>query len=281
MSEERFEHVIDSRRSGKLLDVAELIRYRDLIKLFVRRTFVTQYRQTILGPAWAVIQPLFTTVIFTLVFGNLAGLSPEGVPTFIFYLAGSVLWTYFSGALTATANTFVNNAHIMGKVYFPRLVMPISTVVGQLISFAIQFVMFLGFYVYYLIIGSDLAPNLWLLMTPLLILHLALLALAVGIIICALTTKYRDLLVAIRFGVTIWMYATPIAYSMEIVPESITWLFMLNPVTPIVVMFRYAFLGVGEACTMYLGISALSTALLMLAGLYLFGRVEKTFMDTI
>mgnify|MGYP002869325258 CR=1 FL=1 len=281
MSEERFDHVIDSRRSGKLPDLAELIRYRDLIKLFVRRTFVTQYRQTILGPGWAIIQPLITTVIFMLVFGNLAGLSPEGVPTFIFYLAGSVLWTYFSGALTSTANTFVNNAHIMGKVYFPRLVMPISTVVGQLISFAIQFVMFLGFFIYYLATGSGIEPNLWLLMTPLLILHLALLALAVGIIICALTTKYRDLLVAIRFGVTIWMYATPIAYSMDIVPESVTWLFMLNPVTPIVVMFRYAFLGVGAHCIGYLGISALSTALLMFAGLYLFGRVEKTFMDTI
>lgn len=277
----RFQTWITPKR--KLLDfnLQELWRYRDLILLFVRRTFVAQYKQTILGPAWAVIQPLFTTVIFTIVFGNLAGLAPEGVPTFVFYLSGSVLWNYFSGCLTGTSTTFTANAAILGKVYFPRLVMPISTVISNMISFAIQFCFFLFFFTYYLIAGDSIHPNGLVLLTPLLLLHLALLSLGVGIIISALTTKYRDLVMMISFGVQLWMYATPIAYDMAIIPEKYLFIYMANPVTPIVNMFRYAYLGVGQPYWEHYGVSVIVTLCILILGVILFNRVEKTFMDTV
>ena len=279
--QQQFETVITPKRAWFDLNLKELLRYRDLIVLFVRRTFVSQYKQTILGPAWAVIQPLLTTVVLTVVFGNIAGLAPAGVPSFAFYLCGSIAWGYFSTCLTATSTTFTSNAAILGKVYFPRLVMPISTVLSQLISFAVQFCFFLLFLLYYIVTGANVNPNWWMLLTPVLLLHLALLSLGVGIIISALTTKYRDLAMVVSFGVQLWMYATPVAYDLTLIPERFLGLYMLNPVTPVITMFRYAFLGVGVPHLAAYGISWIVTLVVLLLGVMLFNRVEKTFMDTV
>lgn len=281
MEEKKFQTVIEPK--NKLLDfkLQEVWDYRDLVMLFVRRTFVAQYKQTILGPAWAIIQPLFTTVIFTFVFGNLAGLAPSGIPTFIFYLCGSIAWTYFSGCLTATSTTFTANSSIMGKVYFPRLVMPISTVISQLIAFAIQAIFFIVFLIYYYVIGADVQPNVYILLTPVLILQLALLGLGFGIIISALTTKYRDLAMVVGFGTQIWMYLTPIAYDIGIIPERLMDIYMLNPVTPIICMIRYAFLGIGDLQLKYYMMSWVVTILVVFVGIIMFNKVEKTFMDTV
>ena len=279
--QQQFETVITPKRAWFDLNLKELLRYRDLIVLFVRRTFVSQYKQTVLGPAWAIIQPLLTTVVLTVVFGNIAGLAPAGVPSFAFYLCGSIAWGYFSACLTATSTTFTSNAAILGKVYFPRLVMPISTVLSQLISFAVQFLFFLLFLIYYIATGANVHPNGWILLTPVLLLHLALLSLGVGIIISALTTKYRDLAMVVSFGVQLWMYATPVAYDLTLIPDQFLGLYMLNPVTPVITMFRYAFLGVGEPPLVAYGISWIVTLAVLLLGVMLFNRVEKTFMDTV
>lgn len=281
MNKTNFDTVIKPKTNFLDLKLKEVWKYRDLVMLFVRRTFVAQYKQTILGPAWAVIQPLFTTVIFTVVFGNLAGLAPSGVPSFIFYLCGSIAWGYFSGCLTATSSTFTANSSILGKVYFPRLVMPVATVISQLISFGIQFVFFLMFLVFFLVTGSGLQPNIYLLLTPLLVIQLACLGLGFGIIVSALTTKYRDLAMLIGFGVQIWMYLTPVAYDISIIPDKYMFLYMLNPVTPVICMFRHAFLGVGEPNLIYYGISWVVTFVVLFVGIVLFNRVEKTFMDTV
>lgn len=278
---QEYKTVIKPKRAWFDLNLKELFRYRDLIMLFVRRTFVSQYKQTILGPAWAVIQPLLTTVVLTVVFGNIAGLAPSGVPTFAFYMCGSIAWGYFSSCLTATSHTFTANSAILGKVYFPRLVMPVSTVLSQLISFAVQFCFFLIFLFYYLITGANVHPNWWVLLTPVILLHLALLSLGVGIIISALTTKYRDLAMVVGFGVQLWMYATPVAYDLSMIPEQFLGVYMLNPVTPVITLFRYAFLGVGEPHFAAYGISWLITIAVLFVGILLFNRVEKTFMDTV
>ncbi len=278
---QEYKTVIKPKRAWFDLNLKELFRYRDLIMLFVRRTFVSQYKQTILGPAWAVIQPLLTTVVLTVVFGNIAGLAPSGVPTFAFYMCGSIAWGYFSSCLTATSHTFTANSAILGKVYFPRLVMPVSTVLSQLISFAVQFCFFLIFLFYYLITGANVHPNWWVLLTPVILLHLALLSLGVGIIISALTTKYRDLAMVVGFGVQLWMYATPVAYDLSMIPERFLGVYMLNPVTPVITLFRYAFLGVGEPHFAAYGISWLITIAVLFVGILLFNRVEKTFMDTV
>jgi lipopolysaccharide transport system permease protein len=278
--EQSFTTVIEPKT--KLLDfhLKEVLNYKDLIFLFVKRNFVSQYKQTILGPAWALIQPLLTTVVFTVVFGNLAGLAPGGVPSFLFYMSGNIAWGYFSGCLTSTANTFTGNAGIFGKVYFPRLVMPISTVLTNLISFAIQFGMFLVFLVINWIKG-DVNPTLHMLMLPVLLAHMAMLSLGVGIIISSLTTKYRDLKMLVGFGVSLWMYGTPVAYDIGIVPEKYMGLYMLNPMTPVINTFRKAFLGIGTFDLTHYLISWGITFAVLVVGIILFNRVEKTFMDTV
>lgn len=278
---EKFTTVIKPQSGWFDFDLKELVRYRDLIFLFVKRNFTAHYKQTILGPAWAIIQPFLTTVIFTVVFGNMAGLAPEGVPSFLFYLAGTVVWQYFSGCLTLTAGTFTSNAAILGKVYFPRLVMPVSTVLSQLISFAIQMVFFLCFWVYYLIIPSGVQPNVYMLLFPLLVLQLAMLSLGCGIIISACTTKYRDLAMLVGFGTQLWMYATPVAYDISIIPEKWLSLYMCNPVTPVVMTMRYAFLGAGSFDLHAYLTGWITTLVLLFFGVILFSRVEKTFMDTV
>ncbi len=279
--EQQFTTVIKPKNGWFELNLGELLRYRDLIFLFVKRNFTARYKQTILGPAWAIIQPLFTSVIFTMVFGNIAGLAPAGVPSFIYYFSANIIWQYFSGCLTATSGTFTANAGILGKVYFPRLVMPISAVLSQLIAFAIQFAFFLGFWVYYLIVPSGLEPNGCILLLPLLILQLAMLGLGFGIIVAACTTKYRDLAMLVGFGTQLWMYATPIAYDISYIPQNWMGLYMLNPVTPVVMAMRYAFLGTGYFDMGYYLLGWATTLVVLFIGVILFSRVEKTFMDTV
>lgn len=278
--EQKFTTVIVPKTKWFDFHLKEVLRYRDLIFLFVKRNFVSQYKQTILGPAWALIQPLLTTVVFTVVFGNIAGLAAEGAPSFLFFMCGNIAWSYFSGCLTATANTFTGNSGVFGKVYFPRLVSPISTVLTNLISFAIQFFMFLVFLVIYWIRG-EVQPTLYALMLPLLLLHMAMLSLGVGIIISSLTTKYRDLKMLVGFGVSLWMYGTPVAYDIGIIPEKYMSLYMLNPMTPIINTFRQAFLGLGSFDLPHYLISWFVTVIVLFVGLTLFNRVEKTFMDTV
>lgn len=201
------------------LRLGELLQYRDLIYLFVYRDFVAQFKQTILGPAWHIVQPLLTTIMFTIVFGNIAKLSTDGVPPFLFYMAGTVIWTYFANVLTRTSDTFIANANIFGKVYFPRLVMPVATLVSQLIGFSVQFLFFLCFVAWYALGASGVSPNAWMLITPLLLLMMASLGMGLGIIISSLTTRYRDLKVLVSFGVQLAMYATPVVYPISTVPE--------------------------------------------------------------
>lgn len=262
------------------INLKELWKYRDLISLFVKRNFISHYKQTILGPAWAIIQPLLTTVIFTVVFGSMAGLAADGVPSFLFYMSGTVAWTYFSTCLTQTADTFTGNAGILGKVYFPRLVMPISTILTNLISFSIQFAMFLCFLVFYWFRG-EAHLSLYVLLFPLLIAQMAMLSLGCGIIISALTTKYRDLKMLVSFGVQLWMYGTPVAYDMRIIPKKYMSLYMLNPMTPIINTFRKAFLGCGDFLIKYYIYGWVITLIIMFVGIIMFNRVEKTFMDTV
>lgn len=285
MSKE-FKTVLTGKRALFDFKWKELYEYRDLIGLFVKRDFISLYKQTILGPLWAIIQPLLTTVVYTLIFGNVADLAAPGVPTFLFYLSGNIFWIYFSTALTATANTFVNNSSILGKVYFPRLIMPISTVLSNLITFGIQFAFLIGFLIFYICSGTAVAINLYALMFPLLVIQIVLLSLGFGVIVSSLTTKYRDLKMLISFGLQLWMYACPVAYdmfSMGIFAPggSLHTLYMLNPITPIINVFRYGFLGIGQIEWSFYIIGWVITILIFLVGVLLFNRVEKTFMDTI
>ena len=280
--------VIDSKHRLFDLHLKETFHYRDLIALFVKRDFTALYKQTVLGPAWAIIQPLFTTVVFTIVFGNLAKLTTADVagdfiiPSFLFYMAGNICWTYFSGTVTATSNTFIANSAIMGKVYYPRLVTPIATALSQMIAFAIQFVMLILILIFYLIRGgTSLQVTPMLLLLPLVILQMVMLAVGFGIIISSLTTKYRDLTHMVGFGLQLWQYASPIAYGLGLIPEKYLWLYMINPVTPIITTFRYALFGFGYFNIMYYLISWSVTLGLFFIGVVLFSRIERTFADTI
>ena len=281
MQNENWTTIIKPKTGWFDINLKELIQYKDLIVMFVKRDFKTMYKQTILGPLWIIINPLMTTLMFTVVFGNIANIPTDGMPQIVFYMLGTTVWTYFSSCLTKTSSTFTGNAAIFGKVYFPRLVTPISTVISGLINFGVQFLMFLGFMAYFMIKGSPIEPNLWILITPLLLVQLAALALGFGIIISSMTTKYRDLAVLVTFGVQLWMYATPVVYPASQIGGKLKTLMMLNPVSPIVESFRYAFLGSGSIPWNYLGISVVTTLVVLFAGVVLFSRVEKTFMDTV
>ena len=269
------------------LNLGEVLKYRDLIFLLVKRNFVSQYKQTILGPTWAIIQPLLTTVVFTFIFGNVAKLADCGaVPTFLFYMCGNITWGYFSGCLGGTSNTFVANSGVMGKVYFPRLCMPISTVLSQLIGFGIQFVMFIAFLIIFLFIpGYSVGINLWVLAYPILIIQMAALGFGVGTIISSLTTKYRDLQFLVGFGMSLWMYGTPVAYSLKLFGQGsiLYWISRFNPMTPIIELARYGFLGAeaGSVDFPALIVSWAVTIALALVGIIKFNKVERTFMDTV
>ncbi|MBQ8088996.1 MAG: ABC transporter permease [Clostridia bacterium] len=278
--------VIRPRRRWLDIDIKGVYQYRDLIWLLVKRYFTLIYRQTVLGPLWVLLQPLLTTTIFTVVFGTIAGLPTDGMPKFLFYMAGSILWQFFSGCLTSTSNTFISNRNLFGKVYFPRLCMPISTVVSQLLNFLVQFAVFVGLVaVYALQPGTAVKPNGALIaLTPLLLLQLALLGLGFGIIVSALTTRYRDLAMLVGFGTHLWMYFSPVTYSSSMVAQRFPqWarFYQLNPITPIIDLFRAAWLGAGSASARYMGISAGLTLLVLFLGVMLFSHTEKTFMDTV
>lgn len=263
------------------LHLGQLWRYRDLVLLFVRRDFVSVYKQTILGPLWFLLQPLLTTVMFTLVFGRLAGIPTDGVPPFLFYMTGLLPWNYFAGCLSQTSNTFVANANLFGKVWFPRLTIPIAIVVNNLITFAIQFGLLLSFYVFFLVRGAPIAPTWALLAMPLLVVQLAALGLGCGIIVSSLTTKYRDLVQLVNFGVQLWMFATPVVYPSSRIPARWMWIVTVNPMAPVIEQFRHATLGtpsVGLSATIA---SVGATLILLLLGLILFSRVERSFVDTV
>ncbi len=261
--------------------LGQLWRYRDLISLFVWRDFVSVYKQTILGPAWHVVRPLFTTLIFTVVFGRIAALSTDGAPQFLFYMVGNVAWTYFANSLDNTAKTFVSNAALLGKVYFHRLVIPISLVISNLIAFGIQFTILLVVMAGYLITGHPLHVTAWLFAIPLLLLVLAGYSLGGGIIVCAMTTKYRDLNYLISFGIQSLMYLTPVIFPLSAVPERYRWMANLNPLTPIFEGFRLGLLGVGTVTVSGLAVSFAVMLGVLAVGAMMFTRVERTFMDTV
>lgn len=273
--------VIRPRRNWLDLRLGELWAYRDLVMLFVWRDFVSQYKQTILGPLWYLIQPILTTITFTVIFGRLAGLSTDGIPEFLFYMAGTVVWSYFSACLTKTSNTFTGNAAIFGKVYFPRLAVPVSILFSNLLSFAIQFALFLAILFWFWIRGAAIAPNIWILTMPLLLVIMAGLGLAAGIIISSLTTRYRDLQFLVAFGAQLLMYATPVIYPLSALPEQYRWIMVLNPMTSIVEAFRFICLGSGTFDLLHLAYSAAVMVVALLLGVVLFNRVEQTFMDTV
>jgi len=263
------------------LHLGDLWRYRDLVMLFVRRDFVSQYKQTILGPLWFIIQPLLTTLTFTVIFGNIAQLSTDGLPKILFYLSGITAWSYFADCLTKTSETFNANASIFGKVYFPRLAVPVSIVISNLIRFGIQLGVFLGFYSYFLVRGTAIHPTQALWLMPLLVLLMAALGLGSGIIVSSLTTRYRDLRFLVQFGVQLLMYSTPVVYPLAKVPDHYRWIMVVNPMTSIIETFRHALLGTGVLDWRQLGYTGAATAVLLGAGVLLFNHVEKTFMDTV
>ena len=278
--------IIRPRRGWFDIDFRELIRYRDLIFLMVKRNFTVLYKQTILGPAWVIIQPLLTTLVFTVVFGNIAGLPTDGMPKFLFYMAGNICWHYFANCLTTTSTTFVTNRDLFGKVYFPRLCMPFSTVLTELINFFVQYALFLVFVIWYATRPNpSVIPNWRLIMlTPLILMQLGVLGLGFGIIISALTTKYRDLAMLVTFGVHLWMYGTPVTYSTSLIAEkfpNLLGVYMLNPITPIIELFREAYLGTQVYSYRYNLLSVGVTLLVFLLGVVLFSHTEKTFMDTV
>ena len=272
---------ISSERKWFDLNLKEVWQYRDLILLFTKRSFTVTYKQTILGPAWIFLNPLLSSIMYAVVFGGIAGIGTDGIPQLLFYLCGNAIWHFFSSSLTKNANTFTSNAGVFGKVYFPRLTVPVSNVLSSGIQFAIQMLLTLIFLVYYVFMGA-VHPNwgAWLLI-PVVLVHLGMLGLGCGMIISSLTTKYRDLTVLVGFGVSLWMYATPVIYPMSEVDGLLKTILMVNPVTAPVELFRYAVLGVGSVNWLFYGISWVLTIVVTLLGIMIFNRVEKTFMDTV
>lgn len=276
-----FDTVITSKRGWFEINIRELIHYRDLILMFVKRNFVANYKQTILGPSWAIIQPLLTTVVFTIVFGRLAKLPTDGIPPFLFYMCGNIAWGYFAGCLHLTANTFTANAHVMGKVYFPRLVMPLSSVLSQLIQFSIQFMFFIVFIIYYSFLNHTPYITWNVFIMPLLLFQMAMLGLGCGVIVSSLTTKYRDLHHLVAFGIQLWMYGTPVVYTIDMVPVKWRSLYLCNPMVIVIESFRNMFFGSSVVTITDIALSWGITILIASFGILLFNRVEKTFMDTI
>ena len=264
------------------LNLKEVWQYRDLIWLFTQRTFVVTYKQTILGPAWIFLNPLISSVIYAFVFGGIAGIGTDGVPSILFYLAGNAIWSYFASCVTKNASTFTANAGVFGKVYFPRLTMPISNVLSSGIQFGVQMLLVLAFLLFYVVTGQ-VHPNwgAWLLV-PVVLVHLGVLGLGCGIIISSLTTKYRDLAILVNFGVQLWMYITPVVYPMSQLGDGLMkTVLMINPVTAPVELFRYAVLGQGAVMPGYLLLSGAVSVAVLLIGIIIFNKVEKTFMDTV
>ncbi|MBR4491627.1 MAG: ABC transporter permease [Bacteroidales bacterium] len=286
--EEQWTTVIKPRNKLFEVNLKEVWAYRDLLTLFVKRDIITQYKQTILGPLWWLIQPALTVIMYMVVFGGIAGIPTDGIPQPLFYLAGVCMWQYFADCLNKTSNTFVSNANIFGKVYFPRLIMPISNTVSNLVRFGIQFGLFVIVYLFYVIGGTVACPNWYMLLFPLLVLMMAGLAVGFGIIISSMTTKYRDLQILFTFFVQLWMYATPIVYPLSQVKGKVVAGFDLynvmciNPVTPVIETFKHAALGAGEFIGWgWLAYSFGFMVLVLALGILIFNKVQKSFMDTV
>lgn len=276
--------IINNHQSLFSIDLKEVWRYHDLLIMYVKRDIVTFYKQTILGPLWFVIQPILTTVMFMFVFGGIAGISTDGMPQAVFYLAGLVCWNYFADCLIKCSDTFNANQQIFGKVYFPRLVVPFSIVISNLIKMGIQFTLFIVVYLYYVFSLNSFHANWVLCIIPFLILMLGCLGLGFGLIISSMTTKYRDLRFLVSFGVQLWMYATPVIYPLSVMRENYPdkiWLVVVNPLTAIIETFKYGFTGVGVFEWTYLMYSLVASVFVLLVGAMVFNRVQKTFMDVI
>lgn len=272
---------ITPKRGLFSLKLKELIKYKDLIFLFVKRDFVTNYKQTLLGPLWIVISPLLSTIVFTVIFGMIANISTDGMPQFLFYMSGSIMWSFFSVNLSRASSMFLSNARLFSKVYFPRLSMSVSAIVYNTINFIIQFITFEILCTIFMATGANIRPNLFMLFIPLLLIQSALLGTGVGLIICSVTAKYRDLNILVGFGIQLWMYLTPIVYPISQIPQNLRRLFLLNPTAPIIECFRYSVLGSGSFPTVYLLISLAVTLILLVIGMTLFNQVEKNFIDMV
>ena len=269
-------------RSGLFeIDFKEIWRYRDLLMMYVKRDIITQYKQTILGPLWFFIQPILTTIMFGVVFGGIAHISTDGLPQPLFYLAGICIWNYFADCLNKTSTTFTTNQDIFGKVYFPRLIVPLSLAISNLVRFSIQLLLFIAVYLFYIFKGISIAPNIYLLLLPVLVLILAGLSLGFGILFSSLTTKYRDLTILLQFVVHLWMYATPVIYPLSTMKPQRQWIMALNPLTSVVETFKYATLGHGTFKWTQLGYSFGFMVTLMFVGILVFNRVQRSFMDTV
>ena len=277
---EQWDAVIESRHSLLDLNLKELWHYRDLLVLFVRRDFVTVYKQTILGPLWFFIQPILTTITFTIIFGNVAQLSTDGAPKLVFYMAGITLWNYFSTCLTSVSGVFNVNASIFGKVYFPRLIMPLTIVISNLMKFGVQFLLFLCFVGYYYS-QNEIRPNTWIAATPIVIILMALISMGIGLILSSMTTKYKDLNQLITFGVQLFMYATPVIYPSSSVPSAYQWVVELNPLVGLFDYMRFAYLGVGEFTILDLVYPSIFSIVILAIGVLVFNKTQKTFMATV
>lgn len=272
---------IKSNDSLFSVNLKEVWQYRDLLFMLVKKEFITFYKQTILGPIWFFIQPILTVLMYVVLFGQIAKLSTDGLPQIAFYLAGTIIWNYFSESLTKTSTIFKDNATVFGKIYFPRLIMPLSVVCSGLMKFAIQFILFVLVVLYYTFVTGTIYPNLWVLATPFLIILMAAFALGLGMIFSSLTTKYKDLTFLLTFGIQLGMYATPVVYPVSAMPEKYRWIIDVNPLTGIFECFRYGYLGSGDFKPSSLGLSTLLISILLVIGVLIFNKVEKSFMDTV
>ena len=284
MNNEDWTLIIKARAGWWNLRIGDIIRYKDLLFLFVRRDFVALYKQTVLGPLWFFIQPLFSTVIFTFVFSHVAGIPTDGIPPVLFYMTGVVAWTYFADCLNKTSNTFTGNVAVFGKVYFPRMVVPLSVIMSNLLKFGIQFALMLCFLGYYMFSGDEVHPNIYILLTPILLIMMAGLGLGFGLIVSSMTTKYRDLQFLIGFAVQLMMYITPIVFPLSFFKEQSIWIYRIvlaNPLTSIIETFKFAFLGNGIVDPMHLTYSFVFMIVLMIVGINIFHRVEKNFLDSV
>ena len=280
--EQRWTQFIRPQEKLWHVDLREIWQYRDLIELFVKRNIVVQYKQTILGPLWYIIQPILTVIMNMIVFGGIAGMSTDGMPQVVFYMAGNICWFYFSDCLNQTSTTFTANQAMFGKVYFPRLVVPIATVLSNLLRFGIQMCLFLLLYIYYFVSGTSISPNMYLLLLPLFVIMLAGLGLGFGILVSSMTTKYRDLTILFTFIVQLWMYATPIVYPLSMVSgDKLRMLILANPMTSVIEGFKYATLGQGFFSWMALGYSFCFMTILLVIGVVIFNKVQRSFMDTV
>jgi lipopolysaccharide transport system permease protein len=281
VSNDKWDITITSRRGYLDIDLGELWRYRDLLVMFVKKDIITVYKQTILGPIWFVVQPVLTSLMFLLIFNNIAKISTGNIPAILFYLVGNVLWSYFSETLNTTSRTFTDNASIFGKVYFPRLILPLSKVVSGLVKFLIQFGLFVIFLLYYVFVEHRVAPNVYIFLAPVWLFIIVMMSLGFGIIITTLTTKYRDLTFLISFGVQLAMYITPVIIPLSGVTGRKRLFFELNPLTSLFEAFKYGFFGTGDFSLPWIAYSTAFTIILLVIGVILFNRVEKRFIDTV